>query len=92
MTEIGIYFAISRLTHRRFGHVICPHLFRDSAATSIAIEDPEHVHVTRSILGHTTLQTSERHYVHAQSLEASRRYQRRILELRRKPPRRLEDR
>jgi integrase/recombinase XerD len=69
-----------------------PSSFRDSAATSIAIEDPEPVHVTPNILGHTTLQTSERHYVHAQSLEASRRYQQRILELRRKPPRRLEDR
>jgi integrase/recombinase XerD len=90
MTEIGIYFCISQLTRTRFGHVISPHLFRDSAATSIVIEDPEHVHVIRSILGHTTLRTSERHYIHAQSLEASRRYQRRILELRRKLPRRLE--
>ena len=91
MTEIGIYFCISKLTRARFGHVIGPHLVRDAAATSIAIEDPEHVHVTKSILGHTTLRTSERYYVHAQSLEASRRYQQRILELRRKPPHLLED-
>ena len=83
MTEIGIYFSISRLTKERFGHVVSPHLFRDSAATSIAVEDPEHVYVVHSVLGHITTQSGERHYIHARTLEASRRYQRRILELRR---------
>ena len=87
MTEMGIYLRICALTQQRFGHAVNPHLFRDSAATSIAIEDPEHVHIIRSVLGHSTIQTSERYYVHAQSLEASRRYQRRILELRRYPQR-----
>jgi integrase/recombinase XerD len=71
MTEIGIYFCVSQLTRARFGQVISPHVFRDSAATSIAIEDPEHVHVTKSILAHTTVRTSERYCVQAQSLEAS---------------------
>ena len=70
--------------YQRFGHMINPHLFRDSAATSIAVEDPESTHITRSILGHDTLRTSERHYNHAQSLEALRQYQHRILELRRR--------
>jgi integrase/recombinase XerD len=83
MTEIGIYFSISELTKQRFGHVVSPHLFRDSAATSIAIEDPEHVYIVRSVLGHASLRTAERYYTHARTLEASRRYQRRILELRR---------
>jgi integrase/recombinase XerD len=82
MTEIGIYFAISQLTRKRFGHVVSPHLFRDSAATSIAIEVPEHVHIVRSVLGHSSLITGERHYIQARTLEASRRYQQHILELR----------
>ena len=30
----------------RFGHALNPHLFRDCAATSIAIEDPDHVRIT----------------------------------------------
>jgi len=85
MTEIGIYFAISQLTRKRFGHVVSPHMFRDSAATSIAIEDPEHVHIVRSVLGHSSLESGERHYIQARMLEASRRYQQRILELRRQP-------
>jgi integrase/recombinase XerD len=69
-----------RATKTRFGHAINPHFFRDCAATSIAIEDPAHVYVTQSILGHTSIETSERH---AQSLEAIRRCEKRILELRR---------
>jgi integrase/recombinase XerD len=88
MTEMGIYLRICEQTQKRFGHAINPHLFRDSAATSIAIEDPKHVHVIRSVLGHSTIKTGERYYVHAQSLEASRRYQRRILQLRRGAQRR----
>jgi integrase len=82
MTEIAIYFRVRRVTRAKFGHGINPHLFRDSAATSIAIADPEGAHITRSILGHSTLRTSEQHYNHAQSREALRQYQWRILELR----------
>jgi len=60
------------------------HSFPRSAATSIAVENPEHVHIVRGVLGHTTMQSSERHYIHARTLAASRRYQQRILELRRR--------
>jgi hypothetical protein len=73
-----------RPTRAKFGHMINPHLFRDSAATSIAIEDPKRAYITRSIPGHGTLRTSEQYYNHAQSREALRQYQRRILELRRR--------
>ena len=76
------YSRVMALTQARFGRGINPHLFRDAAATSIATEDPHHVYITRNILGHTTLKTSERYYNHAQSLEATRRYQGRIAELR----------
>jgi len=82
MTEMAVYNNICRLTRARFGHAVNPHLFRDSAATSIAIEDPEHVYIVRSILGHSTMQSGERHYIHAQTLPASRRYQQQILKLR----------
>jgi integrase len=84
MTEIAIYFRIRRATQAKFDHVINPHLFRDSAATSIAVEDPKSAYITRSILGHGTLRTSERYYNHAQSREALRQYQQRVLELRRR--------
>jgi integrase len=68
----AIYERLVRVTRARFGHALTPHLFRDCAATSIALADPEHVYITRSIVGHTTLETSERYYNHAQSREAMR--------------------
>ena len=83
MAEVAISYRFKKLTQERLGRVVTMHRFRDSAATSIAIEDPEHVRITMCILGHTTLRTSERHYNHATSLLATRRYQASILELRR---------
>ncbi len=70
-----IWHIIRQRTLERFGHPINPHLFRDAAATSIAVEDPAHVRTIASILGHTTLRTAERYYNQASSLEAARRYQ-----------------
>ena len=83
MCENAVYVHIVRLTRIKFGHGLNPHLFRDCAATSIATEDPSHVHITRNILGHRKLATSEMYYNHAQSIEALRRLQRRVLQLRR---------
>ena len=65
---------IKRHTRAEFGIELNPHLFRDCAATWIAIYGPEHVHIIAAILGHSTLETSERYYNQAQGLEAGRRY------------------
>ncbi len=74
LTAFGINQAICRLTKAAFGAHINPHLFRDCAATMIAIDDPDHVHIIPAILGHSSMATSERHYNQARSLEAGRRY------------------
>jgi integrase len=63
-----------------------PHLFRDCAATTIALNDPEHVLITRDLLGHTTLRTAERYYNLARSVEAARAHQKLIRSLRRRAP------
>lgn len=65
---------VERHTCGAFGAPINPHLFRDCAATAIAIVDPEHVRDIVAILGHAGLATSERHYNQARTLEAGRRY------------------
>jgi integrase len=62
-------------TAEAFGKPINPHLFRDCAATSIAIEDPQHVRVASQILGHRSTATTERYYNQAQAIDAARRYQ-----------------
>lgn len=74
---------ISKLTARNLGVAISPHLFRDCAATTIATDDPEHVHTIAPILGHSTIRIAENHYNHAHALEANRRLQASIQILRR---------
>ena len=59
-------------------------MFRDAAATAIAIFDPEHVLIIKAILGHATIATSEKHYNLARGLEAGRRYYQTIGGLRRR--------
>ena len=82
MKEGRISTRICQRTEERFGHPINPHLFRDATATSIAELDPKHVEMIRAILGHASLATSEAHYNHAGSLEAARRLQDAVADLR----------
>ena len=85
MTEMAIYDRVVALTAAGLGRRINPHLFRDCVATTIAIEDPAHVGIASQILGHRAQGTTERHYNHAQSLEAARRLQATLLHLRGDP-------
>jgi hypothetical protein len=86
MTDNGIYDRIVARTRERFGQPINPHLFRDSAATSIAIDDPAHIGVASRLLGHRTASTTECYYNQARSIEASRLVQNHLLALRRSAP------
>jgi integrase/recombinase XerD len=83
MNRQTIYNRITARTLEVFGRAINPHLFRDCAATSIAIDDPDHVRVASPLLGHRTLSTTERYYNQARSIEASRLMQHILLSLRR---------
>ena len=64
------------------GRAINPHLFRDCAATSIAIDDPGHVGIACRLLGHRAASTTERYYNHARGVEASGLMQKHSLALR----------
>jgi integrase len=78
----AIHFQIKLRTKAAFGHSVNPHLFRDCAATSIAIDDPEHVRMATAILGHTCVSTTNKHYNQAQMLTAVREHNRETLKLR----------
>jgi integrase len=78
-----VWRRIMRLTKERLGFAINPHSFRTAAATSIAFEAPEKVLITKEILGHSTMRTSEAYYNLAQAVEASRRHQDHVGSLRR---------
>ena len=63
---------ISRVVEKRLGVRVTPHLFRDCAATTIAIADPDHVGMIASLLGHTNGRTGEAYYNQAKGIEAAR--------------------
>jgi integrase/recombinase XerD len=72
---------IPLLTERMIGVNVPPHFFRDALATTFARESPELARGTKAMLGHTDHRTSERHYNHAQAIEAGRSYSEILLEL-----------
>ena len=70
----GLVSQFTKLSKRHLGFTMRVHVFRSVAMTSLAIEDPEHVRIGASILGHKTLATSEKHYNLARELEAVASY------------------
>jgi integrase len=78
----GIYRATTEYTKAKLGYAVSPHRFRDSAATTIATEDPAHVRDILAVLGHASLATSERHYNQAGTIEASQAYHKALRKLR----------
>jgi integrase len=74
MTQMALYDQIRQRTREGLGKDVNPHLFRDAAATLLAIADPVHVRLAAPLLGHRTLSTTEAHYQQAQSLSAHRQF------------------
>lgn len=72
---------ISSTTERGLGRRVNPHLFRDCAATSIAIHDPAHLAIVLTLLGHRSLETMRRHYDQSRGIEAIRLVQQCLLSL-----------
>ena len=65
---------ITEVTGKLVGAPISAHLFRHCAATTIAIEDPEHAMIIRAVLAHACIETAERYYNRASIAEAGRRH------------------
>jgi site-specific recombinase XerD len=72
LSEKRIHHAIELRTGQAFGKAINPHLVRDIAATTLAIESPVHVRAAAPLLGHASLSTTERYYQQATGLRAQR--------------------
>ena len=73
---------ITKATNNLVGVPISAHLFRHCAATTIAIEDPEHAMIIRSLLAHSRADTADRYYNKAGIAVAGRRHAATIAELR----------
>lgn len=74
MTENYIGSRIGGLTLKLTGKRVPPHFFRDAAATTLARISPESARLIRPVLAHSGFRTAERHYIHAQTIEAGRDY------------------
>jgi len=70
LTQVAFYQQITNRTKAAFGRPINPHLFRDAAASTMAMEDPSHVRIGASVLTHRSFQTTEQHYIQAQMAKA----------------------
>jgi integrase/recombinase XerD len=84
----GFQTHLWNITGRAFGEGFRPHAFRHIAATSIAEEDPAHVNIIASVLGHATLTMSERHYNRATGIRAAGAWQEMVRDKRRDAKRR----
>jgi integrase len=70
MTQMAIYDRVRARTQDEFAAAINPHLFRDAAATTMAIADPANVCLAAPLLGHRSFATTERYYRQARAQEA----------------------
>ena len=74
VVEGAIHVAIKKRTKAAFGLDLCPHLFRDCAVTTVVRHAPASARLTRDLLGHATLDVTNKHYNQAQMVETSRRH------------------
>jgi integrase/recombinase XerD len=74
MTQMALYDRIRARTKEQFGVAINPHLFRDAAATTMAIADPANARLAAALLGHRTFTTTERYYRQGRAQEAHRAF------------------
>ena len=82
LTQMAVFDIVTKRTRAAFGRAINPHLFRDAAATTMAIHDPDKVRTAATLLAHRTFATTERHYIQAQSLHAHREFSDKMMALR----------
>ena len=74
MDDGSIRVAIKKRTRTAFGQDLPPHLFRDCAVTTVVRDAPASARLTRDLLGHATLDMTNKHYNQAQMIDASRRH------------------
>jgi integrase len=75
----SIYRLVCKRTYEAFGKTINPHLFRSCLATSTAIHHGAQMGLAMTVLDHKSTEVMERHYNHAEMIDAVRAYQQILL-------------
>lgn len=86
ITPQGMRDAIMRTTRRHVGVALTPHQFRHLAAMLYLEHCPGDYESVRQLLGHASLATTLRAYVHSESGAAAKRYDEMVLAQRRTLP------
>jgi len=68
-----VHQTFTKFTKQLLGKSINPHLLRDCAATTMASISLNAAMAARGLLGHRNFKTTEKYYIHAMQLEASRK-------------------
>jgi integrase/recombinase XerD len=82
MRTYSVHSRVTKLTKRLFGKVMSTHLFRHGLGSHVAETDPEHVRMITPLLSQKQFSTTDRYYIKAQSLKASRAQNTHLQELR----------
>lgn len=75
MTTNSVGQIIRLRTEAHFGEPLNPHLMRYLTSTSYAEQEPEMIADVAAMLHHTDLETSEKHYILANSMKAIAKFQ-----------------
>ena len=75
MSSKAIRAQIKCRTRVAFGRPLWPHLFRDCAVTELVDNAPDQIGIASDILGHLSLQTTQKHYIQACGMVAHQRLQ-----------------
>ena len=67
MSDKTNYATVRRRTREALGFPVNPHRFRRAAATLWSSRDPANVRGVKDLLGHASFNTTETHYIMAQS-------------------------
>jgi integrase/recombinase XerD len=70
MTQHAIPDQINKRARRAFGRNVWPHLFRHCAVTGLVDRAPEQIAIAPDLLGHASLQTTQKHYILARGTRA----------------------
>ena len=73
MCEFTLRSLIEHYTGNEFGTAVWPHLFRDCLLISVALDQPDLMRSSASLLGHQGSTTGEKGYNQAHMLDASLR-------------------
>jgi site-specific recombinase XerD len=89
MTERAIRDQLNERTRSAFGRNVWPHLFRHCAVTGLVDFAPEQIAIAPDLLGHSSLQTTQKHYILARGTRAHQAVQKSLSDARQEARRRL---